>query len=70
MFKMIIDFFLSKNNKHSCYTYIGKNREFKNRKTCIQRTNINNVKIKKLSTLSKYFEDAKSLFSDEYFTIV
>lgn len=71
MVDMILSFFLIKRSKNTCYTYIGKSREYiKNRQVCLKRETDNNVEIKKPSALSKYFENAKSLLNDECKTIV
>lgn len=72
MFEMILDFFLSRNKKtNRCYTYIGKNREYKrNVLSRTDRASIANNIVKKPSALSKYFENAKSLLNDDVRSII
>ena len=72
MFEMIFDFFFTKNKKaKGCYTYIGKNREYKrNVLSRTDRATLKDNKVKKPSALSKYFEDAKSLLNNDVRSIV
>ena len=72
MFEMILDFFLTKNKKaKGCYTYIGKNREYKrNVLSRTDRATLIDDKVKKPSALSKYFENAKSLLNNDVRSIV
>ena len=71
MIETILEFlFLKTKKKKTCYTYIGKNREYRRSQPRRDLILLKPVEAKKPSALSKYFENAESLLGNNYRTIV